>query len=405
MSRLADMHVGIVGTGQLGTSFGMALADSDIVGRLTAYDSNEALLTQAMIMGAAHEAAASPQQLIESSNMIVLCCPMGASMEWFKLIERYAKEPLLVTDIGSAKMALVRAAAEHMPSHRFIPGHPIAGDDRTGPDTANAMVFRNRKTYLTPTEMHVASVNLVVQLWQELGAKVETLEPLRHDMIFASSSHLPHLLAFAYLALLEDSASPPGKDMDVIFRQFMRLNGASPRTWADVFHFNHIALQDAWLRFKRAWEQDIAPVLSGEKGEKLAAIHEWRVEARRLLRPVQWMPTHLHDPYLPPLYRSLPVTIAYALVCASMRAEDILGESLYAHIGEGFMSFSTPAVTPLQDVLELLTNTPIRVLMERFIHHVETLLDMAESLSSIRARLEELSIRREELMTTIHYKD
>ncbi|MBI1275989.1 prephenate dehydrogenase/arogenate dehydrogenase family protein [bacterium] len=405
MAKLAEMHVGIVGTGQLGTSLGMALADSDIVARRIAYDANEQALTQAMILGVAHEAAKTPQQLIEASNLIVLCCPLGATQDWFKLVEAYAKEPVLVTDIGSSKMALVQAAAKLMPSHRYVPGHPIAGDDRTGPQHANAQFFRNRKTYLTPTDMHVASVNTVVQLWQELGAKVETLDPVRHDMIFASSSHLPHLLAFAYLALLVESRTPPGKDVDSIFRQFMRLNGAGAATWADVFHFNHVALQDAWLRFKRSWQQDISPVLEGGDASRIPAIHHWRMEARRMLRPVQWLPTHLHDPYLPPIYRALPVAIAYSLVDGTMRAEDILNESLYAHVGEGFMSFSTPSVTPVQDVLELMVNTPIRALMDRYMVIAEEMLDTAESLEAIHKRLAELAVARQNLVSTIHYKD
>src|SRR5690606_38461807 len=132
------------------------------------------------------------------------------------------------------------------------PSHPIAGDERTGAMHASAQLYRNRKTYITPTDFSLPEATTILRLWEAMGARVEVMDAALHDRIFAQSSHVLHLLSFAYGALLVDlqEAIQP-RPLDASYRHFIRIGGAGIATWCDVFHFNHDAIGQALVRLRQ----------------------------------------------------------------------------------------------------------------------------------------------------------
>nr|BFE90357.1 hypothetical protein GCM10020185_08930 [Pseudomonas brassicacearum subsp. brassicacearum] len=164
----------------------------------------------------------------------------------------------ILTDVGSAKGNVVRAATEAfggMPA-RFVPGHPIAGSEQSGVEASNAELFRRHKVILTPLDQtDPAALAMVDRLWRELGADVEHMQVERHDEVLAATSHLPHLLAFG----LVDSLAKRNENLEIFryaaggFRDFTRIAGSDPVMWHDIF----LANREAVLRTLDTFRSDL----------------------------------------------------------------------------------------------------------------------------------------------------
>ena len=192
------------------------------------------------------------------ASVIQLAVPILAMQ---KLLGALAQLPLgdaVLTDVGSAKGNVVRAAAlafDGVPP-RFVPGHPIAGSEQSGVEASNAELFRRHKVILTPHEAcEPAAIELIDRLWRALGADVEHMQVERHDEVLAATSHLPHLLAFG----LVDSLAKRNENLDIFryaaggFRDFTRIAGSDPVMWHDIF----LANREAVLRTLDTFRSDL----------------------------------------------------------------------------------------------------------------------------------------------------
>ncbi len=189
------------------------------------------------------------------ADLVILCVPVGGCGAIAAEIAADLKPGAILTDVGSVKAAVVRDVGPHVPHGvHFVPGHPIAGTEHSGPEAGFAELFDNRWTILTPTpDSDAAAVAKLKAFWEALGSKVEVMSPEHHDMVLAITSHLPHLIAYNIVntaAHLERVT-----DTEVIkfsaggFRDFTRIAASDPTMWRDVFLNNKDAVLEMLGRF------------------------------------------------------------------------------------------------------------------------------------------------------------
>ncbi len=248
----------VIGLGLIGGSFAKGLRESGLCQEVVGVDLDPQSRQLAVELGVVDRCEEDLVAACQGADVIQLAVPILA-ME--KLLAKLAGMDLgqaVLTDVGSAKGNVVRAATEvfgGMPA-RFVPGHPIAGSEQSGVEASNAQLFRRHKVILTPlAETDKGALALVDTLWRELGADVEHMQVQRHDEVLAATSHLPHLLAFG----LVDSLAKRSENLDIFryaaggFRDFTRIAGSDPVMWHDIF----LANREAVLRTLDTFRNDL----------------------------------------------------------------------------------------------------------------------------------------------------
>ena len=248
MSGFADLRVLIVGLGLIGGSVARGLRNAHPAQTLMAVDTDEEALSQARAQGVINEAG-SVEDLAPRADLIVLALPPRATAQAVSLVARLCRNDAVVTDVASVKALVVDAVSRETAAfaRRFVPGHPIAGSERSGFAAAGESLFNGRKVILTPQiDTDTRAVARVNQLWRSLGAEVLGMSVARHDAVLAATSHLPHLLAFAVVETLQEQQA----SADIFryaaggFADFSRLASSDARMWSDIFLSNSAALLD-----------------------------------------------------------------------------------------------------------------------------------------------------------------
>ena len=246
-------RVVIIGVGLIGGSFALALKRAGFVREIGGIGRDPEAIQRALDLSII-DLSMGPRALRED-DVVMIAAPVAQTRTILQSILPYLSPSTIVTDAGSTKSDVVAAAREVMGDRigQFIPGHPIAGREKNGPDAAVDDLFKGKKVVLTPlAENRPEDVRLVADAWRACGAIVHTLSPQEHDKVFASVSHLPHLLAYA---LVDDIAQKPHADLLFQyaasgFRDFTRIAGSSPEMWRDISLANREALLgelDAYL--------------------------------------------------------------------------------------------------------------------------------------------------------------
>ncbi|MGK9064092.1 bifunctional prephenate dehydrogenase/3-phosphoshikimate 1-carboxyvinyltransferase [Stutzerimonas chloritidismutans] len=240
-------RLAVIGLGLIGASFAKGLRERGMCGEVVGFDLDVESRRQAVELGVVDRCADDLANACRGADVIQLAVPILA-ME--RVLEQLASLDLgeaVLTDVGSAKGNVVRCAREcfgKMPA-RFVPGHPIAGSERSGVTAAQSTLFRRHKVILTPVaETDPVALALVDKLWRALGADVEHMDVAHHDEVLAATSHLPHLLAFG----LVDSLAKRNENLEIFryaaggFRDFTRIAGSDPVMWHDIFLANREAV-------------------------------------------------------------------------------------------------------------------------------------------------------------------
>lgn len=235
----------IVGTGLIGGSFALALKRAGAVGEVLGVGRTPQSLVQAQKLGLFDRAVdwADAAQ----ADCILLAMPVGETAAVLAQLAPYLKPGAIVTDAGSTKSNVIAAARSALGTRLadFVPGHPIAGSEQSGPAAAHADLYLGRRVVLTPlADTDAGALATVRALWEAAGAQVELLDAALHDRVFAAVSHLPHLAAFA---LVDELAQRPDSDLFFRFaasgfRDFTRIAGSSPEMWRDIALANREAL-------------------------------------------------------------------------------------------------------------------------------------------------------------------
>lgn len=273
----------IFGVGLIGGSVALALRKAGATGRIVGVGRDSARLEDALRLGVIDEAA-SLADAVKNADLILLATPVGQMAGVMASIAPLLAPHAVITDAGSTKCDVITAARTHLGLllPQFVPGHPIAGAEKSGITAARADLFAGKNTVLTPLpETDPQALEKVRALWQACGANVATMTPELHEQIFAAVSHLPHLLAFA---LVNEIASRPNAEQLFGyaaggFRDFSRIAGSSPEMWRDICLANRDALL-AELDAYQAQLSRLRVLIERRDGMMLEAVFQQARQAR-----------------------------------------------------------------------------------------------------------------------------
>ncbi len=275
----------VVGIGLIGGSFAAALRRAGQVDRVLGVGRSQASLDRALALGLIDEAV-ELEQAAGRADLILLATPVGAMRAVLEALRPHLPPQTLITDAGSTKADVAAIAREALGERvsQFLPGHPIAGSEMTGPEAADHTLYHGRKVVLTPlAETPVAARDWLTQVWETCGAHVLLMDPERHDRVLASVSHVPHFLAAAYMAQVarEGDADLRLSLAGTGFRDFTRIAAGSSEVWRDIFLSNRSAVLDELDAFGQALDE-LRQALEGPDPRALEIFLEQAALARRL---------------------------------------------------------------------------------------------------------------------------
>ena len=259
----------IIGVGLLGGSIALAARQRRLAGRIIGADRNPAALAIARERGMLDEAHGDPCRAVAEASLVVFCTPVDRIADHIGACAMSCRPGTLLTDVGSTKTAIVRRLAGRLPPGvNFVGSHPLAGSEKTGPESARADLFEGRLVVLTPVGDPPAAVWTIGDFWRGLGARVETMSPETHDEVLATTSHLPHLLASVLAGVLPLEWRPLTATG---FRDTTRLAAGSPELWQAIFLSNQPALLEAVDRFRAHLELFRDALVKGD-GKRLRVL-------------------------------------------------------------------------------------------------------------------------------------
>lgn len=248
-------RVALIGLGLIGSSLAHAMRRKTLAGEITGFARSEATRDKARELGLADTIFPSAKEAVEGADLVILCSPVGTYAALAEEIAPALKPGAILTDVGSVKGAVVRDVGSHVPAGvHFIPGHPIAGTEQSGPESGFAELFINRWCILTPVPgSDPAAVERLAEFWRACGSNVETMTPEHHDLVLAITSHLPHLIAYNIVSTAADLEEVTSSEVIKYsaggFRDFTRIAASDPTMWRDVFLNNREAVLEMLGRF------------------------------------------------------------------------------------------------------------------------------------------------------------
>lgn len=238
-------RVGLIGCGHIGGSLALALKQVGMVREIVAADVSAAALERARALGICDETAPTDEDAARGADLVVLAAPVRAIPGIATRIAGVLRDGAIVTDVGSTKLAIVKACEQALEGRgHFVGGHPMAGTEKSGPESADPLLFEGRRVFLTPTpRTDGAALATVAGLWEAIGARIVQVDAAEHDRILAAVSHLPHVAAYALAA----AAAAQGVERlagfaGTSFEHSTRVAATAPGIWIDIFLDNREAL-------------------------------------------------------------------------------------------------------------------------------------------------------------------
>jgi prephenate dehydrogenase len=248
-------QLGVIGCGLMGGSFALALKRAGQVRRVIGYSKSPSTTERAKKMGVIDTAAESALQAVAGSDIVLVAVPVSASEATFKAIRHLIEPGVLLMDVGSTKRDVVDAARRALRERvvHFVPAHPVAGKEVAGVAHADATLYQGRLAILTPlAQTSPELVQRATEAWTAVGSQVIRMTAENHDAAFAAVSHLPHLLAFAYVNAV--ARQPAGDDYLALagpgFRDFTRIAAGDPSIWRDILLANREEVLRQSQRFR-----------------------------------------------------------------------------------------------------------------------------------------------------------
>lgn len=249
-------RLALIGIGLVGSSLArVARARGDIAGEIVIHDASPAALARARALDLGDRYEADPRDTVRGADAVILCAPVGAFATIAEAIAAELAPGAILSDVGSTKQSVLRDVGPLVPKGvHFVPAHPVAGTEHSGPDAGFATLFEGRWCLLTPPAgTDRAAVQRMAALWQRAGATVEEMDAAHHDRVLAIVSHLPHLIAFTICGTADDLADETRREVLQFaasgFRDFTRIAASDPTMWRDVFLNNREALLEMLARF------------------------------------------------------------------------------------------------------------------------------------------------------------
>ncbi len=248
-------HVALIGLGLLASSISLAMRRAGIEARITGTARSRETREKALDIGLVDAVFDRAAEAVKGADLVILCAPVGAMGAIAEEIAPHLSAGCTVTDVGSVKRAVADAVGPHMPENiHFIPAHPMAGTEKSGPEAGFSSLFDNRWCLITPLpDSEHSAVERLSGFWTSLGANVELMEIDHHDLVAAVISHTPHLIAYTMVGVA-DGMNKVAKTEVVNysaagFRDFTRIAASDPTMWRDVFLNNKDATLEVLGRF------------------------------------------------------------------------------------------------------------------------------------------------------------
>ena len=248
-------RIALIGIGLIGSSLARVIRREGIAPHIAVCARSHRTLDTARALGIADSTTTDPRACVEGADLVVLCTPLGSYAEIARAIAPGLRSGAIVTDVGSAKVCTLADVVPHLPEGvHFVPGHPIAGTEHSGPEAGFAELFEGRFCLLTPPPgTDTTAIERVTALWRHAGMTVELMSAEHHDRVLAITSHLPHLIAYTIVGtatdLAEEARSEVIKYSAGGFRDFTRIAASDPVMWRDVFLNNRDAVLEMLARF------------------------------------------------------------------------------------------------------------------------------------------------------------
>ena len=253
MAQVYD-RVALIGLGLIASSMYWAIKRAGLAGEVTGYARSAETRETAREIGLCDRICESATEAAEGADLVVLCVPVGVMGTVAQEIAPVLKAGATVSDVGSVKKSVIQAVAPHLPDGvHFIPAHPLAGTEHSGPRSGFAELYDNRWCILVPEGADTDATERLKTFWQGMGANVEEMDADHHDLVLAVTSHTPHLIAYTMVGVADDLRRVT--DSEVIkysaagFRDFTRIAASDPVMWRDVFLSNKEATLEILGRF------------------------------------------------------------------------------------------------------------------------------------------------------------
>ena len=280
-------RLAIIGVGMIGSSLALALKQAGMVAHVVGCGRNQGNLEKGIELGVIDSYQLSVVEAIKGADTVVIAVPLGAMKSVFEQISGAISDDMVITDVGSAKASVVKEAKASLGARagQFVPGHPIAGAEKSGVEAGLASLYQNRRVILTPLDStDPAAVTRIEQMWLSCGAIVDYLAVEHHDRVLAATSHLPHMLAYALVNYLSNL----NEHDDIFnyaaggFRDFTRIASSDPVMWRDVCLSNSDALLSFIEGYKNELDQ-VSTAIRDQDGERLLQLFSKAKSKRDLL--------------------------------------------------------------------------------------------------------------------------
>lgn len=260
MADPACERLALIGVGLIGSSIARAARQFGAARHISVMDSSPQVVGRASELCLADVATQDHAEAVRGADLVIVCTPVGACGDVAQSLAPHLEKGAVLSDVGSVKGAVVAQMTPHLAEPaRFIPAHPVAGTEFSGPDAGFATLFQNRWCILTPPEnADAAAVEKLRTFWMRLGANVETMSVAHHDAVLALTSHLPHLIAYNIVGTADDFGDETRSEVIKFsasgFRDFTRIAASDPIMWRDIF----LANKDAVLQMLGRFNEDLS---------------------------------------------------------------------------------------------------------------------------------------------------
>ncbi len=245
----------LIGIGLIGSSIALAARRQGLVDTISIATRRPETLEEARELGLGDSYTLDAAEAVQGADLVILCAPVGAYEGIARAIAPALSPGAILSDVGSVKAHVVKVVGPHLPAGvSFVPGHPIAGTEHSGPSAGFPELFANRWCVLTPVEgTDPAQTEKLAAFWRAMGSKVETMDAAHHDMVLAITSHIPHLIAYNIVGTVADLETATKSEVIKFsasgFRDFTRIAASDPVMWRDIFLTNRDAVLEMLGRF------------------------------------------------------------------------------------------------------------------------------------------------------------
>ena len=281
-------RVALIGFGLIGGSIARGAKLQGRADEIVTSARSEKTRARVAELGIVDRVMESNAEAARDADLVILCIPVGACGLVMQEIAPFLKPGAIVSDVGSVKGAIVREMGPHIPeAAHFVPAHPVAGTEHSGPDSGFAELFINRWCILTPPEAtDPGAVEKLRAFWAGLGARVEIMTPDHHDLVLAITSHLPHLIAYTIVGTADELEEVTSSEVIKFsaggFRDFTRIAASDPTMWRDVFLNN----KDAVLEMLGTFNEDLSKLTRAIRRNDGEALFEHFTRTRAIRRGI-----------------------------------------------------------------------------------------------------------------------